>query len=64
MRKEPEFCPCGFEPMNGYELNRHMYHCKQSPTYHVEPKKQEEWVMISKEAYDKYKHLLEAHKRY
>jgi hypothetical protein len=29
------WCPCGFEPMNGYQWDRHRYHCPRSPTYHV-----------------------------
>jgi hypothetical protein len=32
-----EYCPCGFQPMSGHQLNQHRYHCKQSPTYHRAP---------------------------
>lgn len=63
MSKSNEYCACGFEPMNGHELNQHLYHCKQSHLYHVAPKKQE-WVTITREAYEKYKHLLEPNNRY
>ena len=35
-RDSYEFCPCGFTPANGHQLRQHLYHCKQSPFFHVE----------------------------